>query len=63
MLLFDDIRVIRDDLALPVSLGEVIARRNRLRGSRREAAAGHAHVRGNRIQAIRCGYRARWRQR
>lgn len=37
--LLDDIHVVRDDLALPASQREVIARRNRLCGSRREAAA------------------------
>ena len=48
----------RDDLALPVSLREVIARRNRLRGSRREAVASRAYVRVDRIQTMRRGFRA-----
>ncbi|HYI12366.1 MAG TPA: hypothetical protein VEK57_25150 [Thermoanaerobaculia bacterium] len=58
MLLFDDIHVMRDDLALPVSLREVIARRNRTRGYEREAAASRADVRVDRIQPLRCGFRA-----
>ena len=63
MFLFDDIDVIRDDLALPVSLREVIARRNRVCGVRREAVTSRAHVRVDRIQATRGGFRARGRQR
>jgi hypothetical protein len=55
---FDDIHVVRDDFALPVSLREVIARRNRLCGSRREAAASRMHVRVDRIQPMRCDFRA-----
>jgi hypothetical protein len=57
MFLFDDVHVLRDDLALPVSLREVIARRNRLCGPRREAVASRAHVPVDRIQAIPSGFR------
>ena len=57
-LLFDDIHVVRDDLALPVSLREVIESRNRLCGSRREAVASRAYVRVDRIQTMRRGFRA-----
>src|SRR5688572_16483161 len=38
----DDVNVIGDRLALPVSLREVIAARNRLRGGRREVIVSRA---------------------
>jgi hypothetical protein len=56
--LLDDIDAIFDDLALPVSLREVNARRNRLCGSRRDPTASRPHVRIDRIRAMRCGLRA-----
>lgn len=55
---FDDIHVTRDDFTLPVSLREVIARRNRLRRSRHEVAASRTYLRVDRIQATRCGFRS-----
>jgi len=58
MFLVDDIHFIGDDFTLLVSLREVIAHRNRLCGSWREAAASRANLRVDRIQARRYGLRA-----
>ena len=58
MLRFHDIHVVRFRLTLPLALREVIARRNRLCGARREVIASRAQLLADRIKAMRCGLRA-----